>query len=228
MGAAIGRSHSHVARVERAEAPVKLAEARAWLDLAQASEDDRRTVLALVEAAAAETTTWRLDAGAALQAEAAERIERATVVESFVWQIVPGLLQTPSYCRRKAAQFGVQDLDEYVAARVRRQSILERSGRTFRFVICSHVLEAVDKAQRAHIEQVDQDLDDVSVRTIDFVDLPVRATCSFDLHSDDSGPIRVGVEVPHGGLELTRPDDLAVYRELYDDLFARGRPLQHE
>lgn len=226
MGAAIARSHSHVARIERAEAPIKLAEARTWLDLAQASEDDRRTVLALVEAAAAETTTWRLDSGAALQAEAAERIERATLVESFVWQIVPGLLQTPSYCRRKAALFGVQDLDEYVAARVRRQSVLERSGRSFRFVIRSEVLEAADRAQRAHIEQVDQDLEGVSIRTIDFIDLPVRATCSFDLHSDDTGPIRVGVELPHGGLELTRPEDLAVYRELFDELFIRARPLQ--
>lgn len=226
MGEIIGRSHSHIARVERGTGQLSLEQARRWLDAVDAPADERSTVLALVEAAAVESTSWRLDAGAALQEQAAQRIDQASKVESFVWQIVPGLLQTPSYARRAAAQFGVSDIDEYVAARVRRQSVLEQPGRSFHFVIRTEVLEAADKAQRAHIEQANEDLDDVTVRLIDFPDLPVRATCSFDLHSDETGPIRVGIELPHGGLELTSPDDLAVYRELYDELFSRARPLQ--
>lgn len=225
MGANIGRSHTHVVRVERGEGQISLAEADLWLALADAPQDERRTVLALVEAAAAESTSWRLEAGARLQDDAAARIEQASLVESFVWHIVPGLLQTPSYGRRAAAQFGVTDLDDYVAARVRRQSVLERPGRMFRFVIHSLVLARVDNAQRAHIEQIDHDLDAVAVRVIDFADLPARATCSFDLHSDDTGPTRVGVELAHGRLELTRAQDLTVYRDLYADLFSRARPL---
>ena len=225
VGVAIGRSHTHVGRVERGEGHISLAQATLWLEATAAPEDEQRTVLALVEAVAAESTSWHLDAGAALQADAAARIEQATTIESFVWQIVPGLLQTPGYSRRAAASFGVTDLDEYVAARVRRQAVLDRPGRTFRFVLCSHVLDGVDKAQRAHIEQVDNDHDTVTVRVVDFAELPVRATCSFDLHSDDTGPIRVGVELPHGGLELTRAEDLAVYRNLYDELYTTARPL---
>ena len=225
MGEAIGRSHSHVPRVERGTGQISLDEARRWLDRAGAPAAERSTVLALVEAVAAESTAWRLDAGAELQQQAAERIDRATQIESFVWQIVPGLLQTPAYCRRAAARFGVTDLDAYVSARVLRQAVLEQPGRAFRFVICSQVLDHIDKTQRAQIEQADEELAGVAVRVIDFADLPVRATCSFDLHSDDSGPVRVGIELPHGGLELTRAEDLAVYRQLYDQLLEAARPL---
>lgn len=225
MGAKIGRSHTHVTRVERAEAPISLAESQIWLDATEASTPDRETVRALIEAAAAESTPWRLDAGAALQAAAARRVECATVVESFVWQIVPGLLQTEAYCRDVAARFGVTDLDEYVAARLRRQSVLNEPGRQFRFVISDEVLRAVDEEQRAHIARINQQVSAVTVRSIAYEQLPPRATCSFDLHSDDTGPIRVGIELPHGGLELTGPEDLAVYRDLHAELFETATPI---
>lgn len=219
MGAKIARSHTHVTRVERAEAPISLSEAQVWLDATQASASDRETVRALIEAAAAESTPWRLDAGAALQAEAARRVESATVVESFVWQIVPGLLQTEAYCRDVAARFGVTDLDEYVAARRRRQRVLDEPGREFRFVVRDEILSTVDEEQRDHISWINKQVPSVTVRSIAYQRLPARATCSFDLHSDHSGPIRVGIELPHGGLELTGADDLAVYRDLYAELF---------
>lgn len=225
MGEAIGRSHSHIPRVERGIAQISLEQARRWLARAQAPGPEQATVLALVEAVAVESTAWRLDAGAELQRQAADRIALASTVESFVWQIVPGLLQTPAYARRAAARFGISDLDAYVAARAARQGVLAEPGRTFRFVICSSILDHIDKVQRAQIEQADEDFEAVSVRVIDFVDLPARATCSFDLHSDASGPVQVGVELPHGGLELTGREDLRVYRALYDELFAAARPL---
>lgn len=225
MGTRIGRSHTHVTRVERAQAPLSLDEARQWLDATDASDEDRATVLALVEAAAAESTPWRLGAGAEHQAEVQARVEAAVVVESFVWQIVPGLLQTPAYCRRAAQRFGVTDLEEYVSARVQRQQVLHEPGRRFRFVIRDEVLTSADDEQREHIATVDREAPAVTVRVIRFDQLPQRATCSFDLHSDESSPIRVGVELPHGGLELSRAEDLAVYRALYSELFALARPL---
>ena len=225
MGTKIGRSHTHVTRVERAQAPLSLDEARQWLDATDASEIDRATVLALVEAAAAESTPWRLEAGAEHQVEVRARVEAASVVESFVWQIVPGLLQTPAYCREAAKRFGVTDLDEYVAARAQRQRVLYETGRTFRFVIRDEVLKSTDVEQWEHILQTDREFSSVTVRVIDFDQLPQRATCSFDLHSDESHAIRVGIELPHGGLELRRAEDLAVYRALYDELFLLARPL---
>lgn len=225
MGSTIGRSHTHVTRVERAQAPLSLDEARLWLNATDASEVDRATVLALVEAAAAESTPWRLEAGAEHQAEAQARVAAAVVVESFVWQIVPGLLQTAAYCRQAAKNFGVTDLDEYVAARVERQHVLKESGRIFRFVIRDEVLRAVDAEQWEHIVRLDRELDAVTVRVIEFDQLPQRATCSFDLHSDDTRPMRVGIELPHGGLELRRTEDLTVYRALYASLFELARPI---
>lgn len=225
MGAKIGRSHTHVTRIERAEAPISLTEAHVWLDATDATDSDRQTVRALIEASAAETTPWRLDAGATLQAEAAARVERATAVDSFVWHIVPGLLQTESYCRDVAARFGVTDLDEYVAARVRRQRILDEPGREFRFVVCDEVFRSIGSEQWSHVRDVNRKVPSVTVRSIAYDQLPARVTCSFDLHSDDTGPIRVGIELPHGGLELTGPEDLAVYRSLYDELFEIAIPI---
>lgn len=225
MGTKIGRSHTHVTRVERAQAPLSLDEARQWLDATEASDQDRATVLALVEAAAAESTPWRLEAGAEHQAEVQALVETAVVVESFVWQIIPGLLQTRAYCRRAAQQFGVTDLDEYVSARIQRQRVLDEPGRRFRFVIRDEILRSVDEEQREHIVTLDREVPAVTVRVIRFDQLPQRATCSFDLHSDDSTTIRVGIELPHGGLELSRAEDLAVYRELYTELFELARPL---
>src|SRR5918999_582319 len=67
------------------------------------------------------------------------RDARTRIFRAFEPTVVPGLLQTADYARARfeqgIAEFGVQDVDEAVAARLRRQEMLYRADKRFHLVL---------------------------------------------------------------------------------------------
>jgi hypothetical protein len=222
MSNVLGRSHTHVQRIETAKAPISAPEAKAWLDAAAASDDTRDTVLALVAAAAAETVPYRSEQGH-LQQDAAERIEAADAVCSFQPHVVPGLLQTESYCRALGVPSNL-DLEAHVAARMVRQAVLT-SGREFRFVIRRHVLDLADAEQRAKV--VSAHGGPVAVRVLADEAGFSLATIGFMIYSVAGIDTAVGMELPHGRHEITDPEHVSVYRTLVDEMFAAAKPVSN-
>lgn len=221
MGEVIARSHTHVQRVELAQAPITDPEARAWLEATNAHNDARDTVLALVAAAAAETVRYRSGSGH-LQAEAAHRIEAADAIASFQPHVVPGLLQTEAYCRALGVPPNL-DLEAHVGARLARQSTLT-SDRKFRFVIRQRVLDLADEEQRGKV--VAADGGPVEVRVLDDAASFSLATIGFLIYTVAGRDVAVGVELPHGRHEVTEAEDIAVYRELFDATFTAAKPVR--
>jgi transcriptional regulator with XRE-family HTH domain len=70
---------------------------------------------------------------------------QAAVISNFECFVIPGLLQTPAYTRYwfeagSARSGGSGDVDEAVAARRRRQDILDEPGREFHFLLMESLL----------------------------------------------------------------------------------------
>lgn len=217
----IGRSHTHVQRIEQALAPISEPEARAWLAACSASDATTETVLALVTAAAAETVPWRSGSGH-LQREAAARIEEADGVANFQPHVVPGLLQTEAYCRALGVPPNL-DLDAHVAARMARQSVL-RSGRLFRFVIRQRVLDLADEEQRSKVAAAHGG--PVDVRVLDDDARFTMATIGFVIYTVGDTDTAVGMELPHGRHEITDSEHVAVYRALFEEMSAEAKPVR--
>jgi transcriptional regulator with XRE-family HTH domain len=72
------------------------------------------------------------------------RDARTRMFRAFEPAVVPGLLQTADYARARFAQgvgeFGLHDVDEAVAARMRRQEILYRADKRFHLVLTEATL----------------------------------------------------------------------------------------
>lgn len=221
IGDAIGKSHTHVQRVEKGSAPVSFGEATAWLDATAAPADTRDTVLALVAAAAEEAVAYRPRERGHTQAEAAARIDAADAIDTYQPHVVPGLLQTERYARELGVPKGY-DLSKHVAARLERQAVLT-SGRRFRFVLRSWVLTNADEEQRGKVAAVAGGA--VEVRVLEDPRPFMLATVGFMIYTVAGVDTAVRMELPHAELGLDGIEDVAAYRAVFADLYDAARPI---
>jgi hypothetical protein len=89
--------------------------------------------------------------------------DRASVIKSWENAWVPGLLQTEDYARATLQAGGVRDLEEVLAARMRRQEIFNRDDPPVMWsLLWEPVLEipvggkAVMRAQLAHLLEMSE------------------------------------------------------------------------
>ncbi|WP_435650921.1 helix-turn-helix domain-containing protein [Kitasatospora purpeofusca] len=174
--------------------------------------------------AATEETAWRLihRTGLWKHQQAIQAIEqRTTELRLFQGQLIPGLLQTPEYI---SAVFDLlPDLSEEsrirtTTARLARQQALHDPGRSFRFLICEHVLRWRICDATVMVGQLDRLVSLSGLPNVAIGLLPQNArmpdfpmTC-FSLH-DDRLAI---VETFHSEITTRDPKDLKTYRETFD------------
>jgi transcriptional regulator with XRE-family HTH domain len=135
-----------------------------------------------------------------------------TFTRNFENVFVPGLLQTPEYARARLgeglADIGAsEDLDEAVAARMRRQQVLYRTGRTFHFVVTEAALRYRLCPAEVMAGQLDRLVSVSTLKTIRFgvipfeVQLPVAPVHGFWIYDDRV----VHVEHLTAELKITQP-----------------------
>ena len=121
---------------------------RAWAE-ATGHPEEVPELLDLLSEAQAIHTQWRhkLRRGhAALQGEFDQLVRDAKYIRNFEIMLIPGLLQTADYARYRALEAvrvhgtDVAEVEEAVAARMRRQEVLYDSSKTFDFIICEAAL----------------------------------------------------------------------------------------
>lgn len=189
------------------------------------SEAAKEEFIATARAEATEATAWRLlrRMGPWKHQNTIKAIEAGTrVLRLFQGQLVPGLLQTPEYM---TAVFSMppglpeETRARTVAARIDRQAALYDTDRSFRFLICEHVLRWLISEPTVMALQLDRlvsvsRLPNVSMGVVPtgprMPDFPM--TC-FSLHDDRL----VIVETFHSEITTTDPKDV----QLYADTFAR-------
>ncbi|MFE2428423.1 helix-turn-helix domain-containing protein [Streptomyces sp. NPDC059373] len=176
---------------------------------------------------------WRrqLRNGTRVRQQALTEIDAHTrVIRGFESTYVPGLLQTAEYARARLAEVielhSIEnDLDAGVQARMQRQEVLYQRGRRFHFVITEAVLRYGTAPHVVLAGQLDRlvaasTLSSVRLGVVPFgVRLPVAPAHGFWLFDDDV----VMVETFDAELRLVQPQELDLYRRIFDRLATSAR-----
>lgn len=163
------------------------------------------------------------------QQEALDTETKARVIRVFDTHYVTAFFQTPEYARQmlsKGARLhgAPDDVDDAVAVRLKRQELLYRPGKSFHLIVTEAVLRSEAAAPR---EVMTTQLDRLVAATtlgptvrfgvIPFdVQWPVFLDHGFWIIDDDY----VIVETLAAELRLTRPDEVATYARVFDQLAA--------
>lgn len=195
---------SKISKIENGRQMPTAEDIRAWAAECCHPEaaDDLLDLLADVQAV---HRRWRAQlrrGHAAVQENLDRRTREAKRVRSAQVLIMPGLIQTTGYARSILAQiapaYGTRDLEEAVAARMRRQDVLYDADKRFEFVITEAALRMLVVPAQVMLGQLDRLL-------------------SMGLSNVTLGIIPMGVELDmapvHGFLML---DDAAIV-ETYDE-----------
>lgn len=188
------------------------------------SEAAKDQLLAAARAEVTEATAWRLlrRMGPWKHQSTIQAVENSTrILRLFQGQLVPGLLQTPEYA---TAVFDVPPAlpDETrartVAARLERQASLYDPDRSFRFLICEHVLRWRVPSTTVLALQMDRLVSVSRLPNVRLGILPLDApmpdfpmTC-FSLHDDRL----VIVETFHAEITTRDPQDVRAYADVFE------------
>jgi transcriptional regulator with XRE-family HTH domain len=156
----------------------------------------------------------------------AARDTRTRMFRAFEPVVVPGLLQTADYARARftqgIAEFGLQDVDEAVAARMRRQEILYRADKRFHLILTEATLRYTLCPPEVMLGQLDRLIALAALPTVRLGVLGFGTPCTvaplhgFWLFDDD----RVVVESYSAELTLAQPQETDLYARTFDALAA--------
>lgn len=223
-------SQSTVSRIEAGQATATRPQVQAWADVTGAKADVRERLVELAEAAFTEVAAWRDTARAGkrhLQDQAQEREDIAQTVRNFQPTVIPGLLQTPEYAHQMiplADIAGVIDHAAAAAARLERQTALFDSARRFEFLIGEAALRW-NPAPSADllVAQLDRVASLTAMGNVGIGIVPTDAQAvaipwhNFVIYEGDDTFVRV--ELVHASLRIADPDDVELYRGLYERLW---------
>ena len=162
IAADLGWVPSKVSKIENGNQTPKRDDIRAWA-VACGHPEATDKLLDLLADVQTVSHRWKQRARgglAAIQADYDRRTREAKRVRNAEILTVPGLLQTAGYARavltQMAARLATLDIDEAVAARMRRQEVLYDMGKTFEFVIAEAGLRTLIVPRQVMLGQLDR------------------------------------------------------------------------
>lgn len=226
-----GMSQSKVSRIESGTIIPSLPEVSAWASAIGAPTEIRDSLVALAEAAYTEVQSWRdaLRSQPHAQDEIQMLESRARILRTFQPSVVPGMLQTAEYARRVFSFLrgtpAESDIPGAVAGRLNRQLALYETERKFSFLITEGALRWRPGPPELMVAQLDRV---VSVSTLDNVSVGVirletqavtMLTHAFVIYDSNDGhdPL-VSVETIHAQLLVKSREDVAMYRQRWEQL----------
>lgn len=162
MAEDLGWPRSKISKIENGRQMPSADDIRTWTAECGHPEaaDDLLDLLSDVQAVHRRWRTRLRRGHAAVQDDLDRRTREAKRIRSAQVLIMPGLIQTASYARSILAQiaptYGTQDLEETVAARMRRQEILYDTSKTFEFVITEAALRMLVVPPQVMLGQLDR------------------------------------------------------------------------
>ncbi|MFD9688666.1 helix-turn-helix domain-containing protein [Kitasatospora sp. NPDC059146] len=230
LAARCGWSESKSSRVENAKTPPSDADIRAWCR-ACAADGQVPDLLAANRQSADAYVRWRqLQRGGLrhLQESTGDLYRQTRAFRVYVSDVIPGFLQTPKYAAALLSSIAdfrgtPNDVDDAVAARMKRNTVLSNGARRFSFVLEESVLryrvcsaEAM-AAQLGHLLGV-MDLPNVAVGIIPFAAQrtvwPMPTFTIFDA-------ARVHADTLDAASTLTEPSQVDLYARAFD-LLSQG------
>ncbi|GAA1001493.1 helix-turn-helix transcriptional regulator [Acrocarpospora macrocephala] len=220
---------SKVSKLENGRQTPTDDDVRGWT-AATGSAGETEALLASLHTLEVQHAEWQRQLKVGLkphQQEIATLDARTRLFRAFESTFIPGLLQTAEYARFRFAQsitvFKVRnDIDEAVAVRVQRQDILYRPDKRFHFILTEAALRYRLCPPGIMLGQLDRmvsfsALPNVKLGIIGFeTAYTVAPAHGFWLLDND----RVMVETFSAELNLTQPQELALYSGVFDSLAA--------
>jgi transcriptional regulator with XRE-family HTH domain len=224
LAAHAGWERTKVSKIEHAARPPSAADIRAWCQ-ACGTPSEAADLIASLHAAEGMWIEWRRMERTGLRRAQEARLplyERTRQFRAYSSWLVPGLIQTEGYTRAVLRAYqqrrGLRDdVEAAVAARMERQRVLRRNGRTAVFVIEESVLRngyggtLVMSAQLAHLAAVTA-WPAVSLGIIPAsLDRGAAGPAEgFWIYDDE----QVNVELVSGYLTVTQPREIAMYAQM--------------
>lgn len=227
LAALTGFHYTKVSRVEHGGQSLSDADIRVW---AQACGADQLVPDLVAQMRAVDTLyrEWRRVARIGLrrlQEPAAQRYERTSRFRIHEHWVVPGLIQTEAYSMAIMAHSValLEVPDDRAAAneiRMKRQRVLRQGDHRFVFLLAEQVLYSIVPTAAEMVEQLDC--------IVEVMDLPrvslgiIPATAGLSGHAQTAFWIfdnsLVQIETPTAGLDITRPDEIAVYESIFETM----------
>jgi transcriptional regulator with XRE-family HTH domain len=214
-----------VSKIEHATRPPSAEAIRTWCRICGA-ENEAPDLIASLRAAEGMWIEWRRMERSGLRRAQEARLplyEQTRQFRAYSCWMVPGLIQIEDYTRAVLRAYQQRrgprdDVEAAVAARMRRQRVLRRDGRTAAFLLEESVLRngfggaQVMRAQLTHLAQV------LTWPTVSLGVIPAsldRGTAgpAEDFWIFDSQ--QVNVELISGYLTVTQPGEIAMYAQMF-------------
>ncbi|MFE7045135.1 helix-turn-helix domain-containing protein [Streptomyces atratus] len=220
-------SESKSSRIENAKTPPSDADIRAWCR-ACAAEDQAPDLIAANRQSAEAHVEWKR-----LQRTGLRRLQESTgdlyqqtkTFRVYVSDVIPGFLQTAGYASALLSSIAdfrgtPDDVSEAVAARIRRNEVLNKGGRRFSFVLEESVLRyrlctaETMAAQLGHLLGV-MDSQNVAVGIVPFAEQRVVWPMPTFTIFDDR---RVHADTLDAASTLTQPSQVELYTRAFERL----------
>ncbi|MEU7830368.1 helix-turn-helix transcriptional regulator [Nonomuraea sp. NPDC049129] len=225
LAESLGWPSSKVSKIEHGKQTPTAEDITAWAR-ACGAEDSPSELLSLLGNLETLYAEWQriLRAGTGKRQQTYQEIEASTrTLRVFESLLIPGLLQTPDYARVRLAENielwgGVNDLDEGVRQRMRRQEILYDSSRRFYFVLSEAALRTLLCPPQVMAGQLERLIalslsQTLKVGIIPFTTvLPISPKHGFWIYDDRLAT----AETVTAELHLTQPDEIEHYRRVFD------------
>ena len=225
LAARAGWERTKVSKIEHAARPPSSADIRAWCRVCGA-DGEVPDLVASLRAAEGMWVEWRRMERSGLRRAQEARLslyERTLQFRAYSCWRIPGLIQTEDYTRAVLRAYqqrrGLRDdVEDAVAARMRRQRVLRRNQRTAAFLIEENVLRngfggpEVMHAQLARLAEVTT-WPSVSLGVIPASHDRGMAGPAEDFWIFDNE--QANVELISGYLTVTQPTEIALYAQMF-------------
>ena len=228
LAARAGWERTKVSKIEHATRPPSAAAIRTWCQVCGA-ENQAPDLIASLRASEGMWVEWRRMERTGLKRAQEARLplyERTRQFRAYACWVLPGLIQTEGYTRAvlRAVQQRrglIDDVEAAVAARMARQRVLRRGGRSAAFLVEESVLRngfggpEVMTGQLANLAEITA-WPSVSLGVIPASADRGEARPVEDFWIFDSE--QVTVELVSGHLTITQPREIAMYAQMFGRL----------
>lgn len=222
-----GLHFTKVSRVENGRQSVTDAEIRAWC-AACGAEDQAHELTVMARTADSLYREWRRQARAGmrqLQESSAPLYERTRLFRIYEHTALPGLFHTAGYSTEIMSYWArllglPDDAGAATAARLARQRVLRSGRRRFVVVLAEQVLRTRLGTPQVMAEQLEHLLEVTRLPNVSVGIIPAMA----ERYTVAQVPFwiwdeaRVTVETVSARLDITRPDEIALYATVFDQL----------
>lgn len=225
LAASAGWERTKVSKIEHATRPPSAEVVRTWCRICDA-EDEVPDLIASLRAAEGMWIEWRRMERSGLRHAQEARLPlyaRTMQFRAYSCWRVPGLIQTEDYTRAVLGAYqqrrGLRDdVESAVAARVRRQAILRRGGRTAAFLIEESVLRNGFGGPRVMHAQLTRLAEATTWPAVSVGIIPASVDRGVAGPAEDFwifDNVQVNVELISGYLTVTQPGEIAMYAQMF-------------